>query len=102
MFTFRVELPPAVIALGFNETVDPAGAPETERFTVSQSPQLPRWKSCWSRSALDNGQARGRCANAEVVDDGRRLAVAVCGAVMVMVVLAELGSATLPLQLLKV
>jgi hypothetical protein len=101
VFTLRVELPPAVMAVGANETVDPAGAPETERLTVSATPAVTVVEIVleslppWIMVRLEGAALMLKSLMTV------KLAVAVCGAVMAMVVLAELGSATLPLQLLK-
>ena len=38
--TVRVELPPEVTDVGLSEAVTPAGAPLTERLTVSAAPEV--------------------------------------------------------------
>ena len=101
VFTSRLELPPAVIALGFKVTIAPAGAPETDKLIVSAIPAVTAVEIVleslppWIMVKLE-GDALMLKSFMTV-----KLAVTSWGAVIVTVVLAELGSATLPVQLLK-
>ena len=98
---FKVELPPAVTDVGLNEAVAPPGTPETIRLIV---PALPAVTAV--EIVLEPFPP---CVTVTLVGDALMLkssmtakfAVTLWGAVMVTVVLAELGSATSPVQLLK-
>ena len=99
--TFKVELLPAVTEVGFKEALAPVGTPVTTRPMVPAVPAVTAVEMVL--------ESLPPCAIVRLEGEAlilkslttAKFAVTLCGPLIVTVVLAEFGSATLPVQLLN-